>query len=55
MRNPNRGSPLNSSIDKEIIFKWRDKKNKTINVGCIVKWDVKINEVGFWVAKKLKK
>ena len=26
----------------------KKKKNKTFDVGCIIKWDLKINKVVFW-------
>ena len=28
---------------QEIVFKWCGKKNRTIDDGCIIKYDVKIN------------
>ena len=36
---------------KEIIFKWRGKNNRIINVGCTIKWSVKIDKVDFWIVK----
>ena len=30
---------------------WSGKKYKIFNVGCIVKWVVKINKVSFWDTK----
>ena len=32
-------------------FKWSGKKNRTFDVGCIVKWDGKIDKVVFWGTK----
>ena len=32
-------------------FKWSDKKKKTFDIGCIVKWGGKIENVTFWVIK----
>ena len=26
-------------------------KNRTIDIGCVIKWYVKINKVSFWDAK----
>ena len=37
-----------------MIFYWsgKKKKNKTFDVGCIIKWDLKINKVVFWVYER---
>ena len=29
-------------------FKWSDKKNRTFDVDCIVKWGSKIDKIAFW-------
>ena len=36
-------------IKKKI--KWNAQKNRTIDVGCVIKWCVKIDKVSFWYAK----
>ena len=38
-------------INKEIIFKWSGKKYRIIDIWCIVKWNVKIDKIAFWVTK----
>lgn len=37
--------------NKERIFKWSGKKNRSFDVGCIVKWCVKCYKVSFLNAK----
>ena len=32
-------------------FKWSNKKNRTFGIGCVVKWDGKIDKVVFGDAK----
>ena len=32
-------------------FRWSDKKNRTFDIGCIVKWGGKIDKVVFWGVK----
>ena len=36
-----------SKNNKERLFKWRGKKNRSFDVSCIVKWCVKCYKVGF--------
>ena len=37
--------------NKEKIFKWSCKKNRSFDIECIIKWDVKCYKVSFWVVK----
>ena len=37
--------------NKEKIFKWSGKKNRSFDVGCIIKWCVKCYKIGFLDAK----
>ena len=39
---------------KEKKFEWSGKKNRTIDVGWIVKWVINIYKVIFWVVKSKK-
>ena len=32
-------------------FKWSGKKNRTFDVGYIVKWDGQLDKVAFWSLK----
>ena len=32
-------------------FKWSDKRNRTFDIECIIKWCGKIDKVVFWGAK----
>ena len=33
------------------MFKWSAKKNRTINVECVIKWCIKIDKVSFKMLK----
>ena len=32
-------------------FKWSNKKNRTFDISCIVKWGSKIDKITFWSVK----
>ena len=38
-------------MNKEIIFLKSGKKNRIIDVECIIKWSMEIDKIAFWVVK----
>ena len=42
-----------SKNNKETLFKWNGKKNRSFDIGDIIKWCVICYKIGFWDAKSI--